>query len=86
VLEIAFRPDRSARIALDRQLTDHLAALIETGRLAPGAKLPASREAAGALGVARNTVSAAYAALATWSRPTSGRAPSSRPAPSGRRP
>jgi len=65
VLEIAFRPDRSRSMALDRQLTDHLAALIETGRLAPGAKLPASREAAGALGVARNTVSAAYAALAT---------------------
>jgi DNA-binding transcriptional MocR family regulator len=65
VLEIAFRPDRSGEIALDRQLTDHLAGLIHAGRLAPGAKLPATREAAAALGVARNTVSAAYAALAT---------------------
>ncbi len=65
MLEIAFRPDRSGEMALDRQLTEHVAGLILAGRLAPGTKLPATREAAAALGVARNTVSAAYGALAT---------------------
>jgi GntR family transcriptional regulator/MocR family aminotransferase len=65
VLEFAFRPDRTGEVALAHQLTEHLAGLITAGRLAPGSKLPATREAAGALGVARNTVSAAYAALAT---------------------
>ncbi len=65
MLEIAFRPDRSGEIALVRQLADRLTTLIASGRLALGAKLPASREAALALGVGRNTVSAAYAALAT---------------------
>src|SRR5262245_2658143 len=65
VLEFAFRPDRSGEVALAHQLTEHLAGLITAGRLAPGGKLPATREAAAALGVARNTVSAAYSALAT---------------------
>src|SRR5262245_22179724 len=65
VLEFAFRPDRTGEVALAHQVTEHLAGLITAGRLAPGSKLPATREAAAALGVARNTVSAAYAALAT---------------------
>ncbi len=65
MLEIAFRPDRSGATPIARQLTEHLAALIGAGRLAPGGKLPATREAAAALGVARNTVAAAYAALTT---------------------
>jgi DNA-binding transcriptional MocR family regulator len=65
VLEITFTPDRRGDVALVRQLTEHLADLIAGGRLVAGSKLPATREAAGALGVGRNTVSAAYAALAT---------------------
>ncbi|HKA27823.1 MAG TPA: PLP-dependent aminotransferase family protein [Candidatus Binatia bacterium] len=65
MLEIAFHPDRTGHVALVHQLTEHLADLIQTGRLAGGSKLPATREAAGALGVGRNTVSAAYAALTT---------------------
>jgi 2-aminoadipate transaminase len=65
VLEIAFNPDRAGDVALVCQLTEHLAELIGGGRLAAGSKLPATREAAAALGVGRNTVSAAYAALAT---------------------
>jgi 2-aminoadipate transaminase len=65
VLEIAFTPDRGGEVALVRQLTEHLAELIGGGRLAAGSKLPATFEAASALGVGRNTVGAAYAALAT---------------------
>ena len=65
MLEIAFTPDRGGEVALVRQLTEHLAELIGGGRLAAGSKLPATREAASALGVGRNTVGAAYAALAT---------------------
>jgi DNA-binding transcriptional MocR family regulator len=59
VLEIAFHPDRTGEVALVHQLTQHLAGLIETGRLVAGCKLPATREAAAALGIGRNTVSAA---------------------------
>jgi GntR family transcriptional regulator / MocR family aminotransferase len=65
VLEIAFTPDRGGEVALVRQPTEHLAELIGGGRLAAGSKLPATREAASGLGVGRNTVGAAYAALAT---------------------
>jgi DNA-binding transcriptional MocR family regulator len=49
VLEIAFHPDRTGEVALVHQLTQHLAGLIETGRLVAGCKLPATREAAAAL-------------------------------------
>jgi GntR family transcriptional regulator/MocR family aminotransferase len=64
VLEIAFHPDRAGDVPFARQLADHLAALIGSGRLAPGVKLPASREAAASLRLGRNTVSAAYDMLA----------------------
>lgn len=65
VLDVAFRPDRHGPAPIARQLADHLAGLIAAGRLAPGSKLPASREIAASLGVARNTVTAAYEMLAT---------------------
>ncbi len=63
VLELAFRPDRGRREPLYRQLELYLRELIETGRLAPGEKLPATREMATSLGLGRNTVSQAYEAL-----------------------
>ncbi len=64
MLELVFRPDRDAPEPVYRQLADYLRGLIETRRLLPGQKLPASRELAGALGVSRNTVGGAYQALA----------------------
>ena len=60
---MAFRPDRASDVPLNRQLADHLATLIDTGRLAPGVRLPATREAATAVGVARRTVATAYEIL-----------------------
>jgi GntR family transcriptional regulator/MocR family aminotransferase len=64
VLDIAFRPDRRSEAPLPRQLADHLATMIEAGRLPPGAKLPATREVAAATRLARKTVAAAYDVLA----------------------
>ena len=64
VLEIAFRPDRSSDVPMARQLADHLETLVRSGRLVGGSKLPASREAARALGVSRKTIIAAYDQLA----------------------
>jgi GntR family transcriptional regulator/MocR family aminotransferase len=63
VLDLAFRADRSRPEPLARQLEDHLRELVLAGRLAPGEKLPATRELAASLGVGRNTVAAAYEAL-----------------------
>jgi GntR family transcriptional regulator/MocR family aminotransferase len=68
VIEIAFRPERASDIAVHRQLAAHLAALVETGRLTAGTKLPASRELARALGIARNTVTQAYEQLVEQGR------------------
>ena len=42
---------------LMRQLTDQLRGLITDGRLAPGRRLPSSRQLAQSLDVSRNTVS-----------------------------
>lgn len=60
MLDLLFRPDPNRRDAVYRQLADHLAQMIEAGRLAPGERLPPSRELAEALGLARNTVTRAY--------------------------
>jgi GntR family transcriptional regulator / MocR family aminotransferase len=65
VLEIAFRPDRGREVPIARQLADHLAELVRTGRLPAGRKLPAAREAAAALALGRKTVATAYEVLAT---------------------
>ncbi len=65
MLDLAFRPDPAAAAPLYRQLADHLSALITAGRLAPGERVPPSRELADALGLSRNTVSRAYESLAT---------------------
>lgn len=55
--------DRSKAISLSRQIQDHLERLITDGLLAPGVKLPATRELAQRLGVNRTTVTLAYEEL-----------------------
>ncbi len=60
---LSARLDRAAAATLRRQLYDALRELILAGRLKAGQRLPASRELAGDLGVARNTVIDAYAQL-----------------------
>lgn len=63
MLELAFRPDPATAEPLYRQLASYLQALIESGRLRAGQKLPATRALAGALGLSRNTVNLAYQGL-----------------------
>src|SRR5262245_33415557 len=62
--------DRSGRLPLARQIQLHLERLIAQGLLAPGVKLPATRELARDLGVNRTTVALAYDALLAggWAR------------------
>jgi 2-aminoadipate transaminase len=50
-------------IPLYRQLSDYIKSMIASSKLARGERLPATRELAGALGLNRTTVSAAYALL-----------------------
>ena len=63
MLDLAFRPERRSGEPLFRQLEAYLRDLVETGRLAPGEKLPATRELAASLGLGRNTVAQAYEGL-----------------------
>ncbi len=65
MLDIAFQPRRDGDAPLARQLADHVAGLIAAGRLPIGTRLPPTREVAAALGLGRNTVTAAYQQLAT---------------------
>jgi GntR family transcriptional regulator/MocR family aminotransferase len=64
------RADRSGRLPLARQIQLHIERLIGERLLAPGVKLPASRELARDLGVNRTTVALAYEELvaAGWAR------------------
>ena len=57
-IDIHLPPSRSRRTL--RELHTQLRAAILDGRLKPGLRLPATRTLAGALGIARNTVIAAY--------------------------
>ncbi|MEK7709985.1 MAG: GntR family transcriptional regulator, partial [candidate division NC10 bacterium] len=57
------RLDRASPVPLARQIRSRLEHLIREGILAPGVKLPASRELARDLGVNRATVSLAYEEL-----------------------
>ncbi|MGH0029145.1 MAG: PLP-dependent aminotransferase family protein [Myxococcota bacterium] len=63
MLELAFQPDRSSREPLYQQLERFLRALIQARRLAPGERLPPSRELARSLSLSRNTVNQAYQRL-----------------------
>src|SRR2546425_4061640 len=62
--------DRTKPIPLARQIQAHLERLIRERLLAPGMKLPATRELAHSLGVNRGTVAEAYEELvaAGWAR------------------
>jgi GntR family transcriptional regulator/MocR family aminotransferase len=64
MLDIAFSADRASDVPLPRQLADHVATLIETGRLAAGTKLPATRDVAVGSRLSRKSVAAAYDILA----------------------
>src|SRR5438094_8074647 len=66
--------DRDKPIPLARQLQAHPERLIRARQLAPGIKLPATRELAHSLGVNRGTVAEAYDALhaACWARAHAG--------------
>src|SRR6187431_51240 len=56
--------DRSAKTPLTEQIRKGITAAIESGALAPGARLPSWLDLAAQLGVARGTVRSAYAKLA----------------------
>ncbi len=56
--------DRSAKTPLAEQIRKGIGAAIESGVLAPGARLPSWQDLAAQLGVARGTVRAAYEKLA----------------------
>jgi GntR family transcriptional regulator/MocR family aminotransferase len=57
--------DRSAKTPLAEQIRRGIRAAIESGVLAPGARLPSWQDLAAQLGVARGTVRAAYAKLSS---------------------
>ena len=61
MLPLQLQPE--SHIPLYIQLRDQLKALVHTGDLRPGDRIPASRELAGQLGVHRTTVANAYAEL-----------------------
>ncbi|MFA6115237.1 MAG: PLP-dependent aminotransferase family protein [Sphingomonas sp.] len=56
--------DRTAKVTLTEQIRRGVAKAIETGVLAPGARLPSWQDLASQLGVARGTVRLAYEKLA----------------------
>lgn len=57
---IALQLDRRSRVPLQRQLYDEMRTAILSGRLAPGARVPATRVLASDTGTSRNTVSGAF--------------------------
>ncbi|WP_163505279.1 PLP-dependent aminotransferase family protein [Fodinicola acaciae] len=56
-------PDQPRYQRPGRALEDQLRGMVRAGRLHPGARLPSTRDLAGQLGLARGTVSTAYAQL-----------------------
>jgi len=64
MLDLAFSADRASDVPLPRQLAEHVATLIGTGRLAAGTKLPATRDVAVGSRLSRKSVAAAYDILA----------------------
>ncbi len=55
--------DSNSALPIYRQLYEHFSGLIQSGQLAKGERLPATRELAGSLGLNRTTVAAAYELL-----------------------
>ena len=60
--------DRESPVPLARQIQEQIERLIREGWLAPGVKLPATRELAQILGVNRTTVALAYEELVASGR------------------
>lgn len=54
------RLDAASAVPLYKQLYEHFSGLIQSGHLAKGERLPATRELAGTLGLNRTTIAAAY--------------------------
>ena len=78
--------DRSARIPLGEQIRSGIAAAIESGVLAPGARLPSWQDLAAHLGVARGTVRVAYEKLVAAQLVTASRSAGTRVAERPRAP
>lgn len=57
--------DLQSAVPIYRQLHEHIALLVRSGKLGRGERLPATRELAGLLGLNRATVAAAYELLET---------------------
>lgn len=62
---LSLNVNRQTSVPLYRQVYESLRSGILSGRLAPGLKIPGSRETAAELGVSRNTVTNAYELLAS---------------------
>jgi DNA-binding transcriptional MocR family regulator len=67
-MALSLQLDRDAPVPLARQIESQIERLIREGWLAPGVKLPATRELAQALGVNRTTVALAYEELVASGR------------------
>jgi GntR family transcriptional regulator/MocR family aminotransferase len=63
-MQLPLRIDPAASASLQVQLTDQIRQLILDGRLAPGARMPATRQLALDLDVSRNTIVGAFERLA----------------------
>jgi GntR family transcriptional regulator len=61
---VIVRVDATSPVPVFEQLREQIARLIVAGALAPGDRLPALRDLAGDLGIARGTVNRVYDALA----------------------
>src|SRR6201985_1412675 len=70
--------DRSAKPPLSEQIRKGIRAAIESGVLAPGARLPSWQDLAAQLGVARGTVRSAYEKLSSAQLITASRAAGTR--------
>lgn len=62
--DLQIQLDRTARLSLTEQIRVSISRAIESGLLAPGARLPSWQDLAAQLGVARGTVQTAYERLA----------------------
>ena len=62
-MQLSFEIDRSAQMPLQTQLVSEISTSITTGQLVPGTRLPGTRSLSEQLGVSRNTVLLAFAAL-----------------------
>ena len=64
--------ERGGASSITQQLVDHVSALIDSAQLAPGSKLPPTRELAAAAGVNHLTAARAYRRLAEVGYVTAG--------------